>query len=422
MASDVALIRPTSCCGKKPFRDDDEQIDRQSERRKEDHQRREFPADRQIEAALIGVQHRVEGALAPLVEAAVLGFRVRAQEARGHHRRQRQRDHHRDEDRHRQRHREFAEQPPDDAAHQQQRDQHRHQRDTDRDDGKADFLGALEGGRQRLFAFLDIARDVFQHHDGVVDHEADRNGQRHQRQIVERIAEHPHQRAGAEQRQRHRHGRDHGGPETAQEDEDHHHDQRDGQQQRELHVLDRGADGLGAVADDLDLDRRRDRCDQPRQRRLDLVDGLDDVGAGLLEHDQEHAALAVGPCRLLGVFRPGDGLADVADPQRAAIAVGDDDVVPGLGIQQLVVGIDGVGAGVAVDIALRTVDGGDRDLAAHVFQRQAFGDEFCRIDLDPDRGLLLAADRDLGDAGDLADLLRELGIDAVADGGQRQRV
>ena len=318
---------------------------------------------------------------------------MRAQEARRHHRRQRQRHHHRNEDRHRQRHREFAEQPSDDAAHQQQRDQHRDQRNADRHDGEADFAGALERGGQRLLAFLDIARDVFQHHDGVVDHEADRDGQGHQRQIVEGIAEHPHQRAGAEQRQRHGDGRNDGRPEAAQEDEDHHDDERDGQQQRELHVLDGGADGLGAVADDFDLDRRRDRGHQPRQQRLDLVDGVDDVGAGLLEDHQEHAALAVGPGRLLGVFRPGDGLADVADPQRAAVAVGDDDVVPVLGIEHLVVGVDRVGAGIAVDIALRAVDRGDRDLAADVFQRQALGDQFGRIDLDADRRLLLAADR-----------------------------
>ena len=90
--------------------------------------------------------------------------------------------------------------------------------------------------------------------------------------------------------------------------------------------------------------------------------------------------------------------------------------------EQLVVGVDGVGARVAVDIAFRAVDGGDRDLRAHVLQRQALGDELGRVDLDPDGGLLLAADDDLRDAGDLADLLRELGIDAVADGGQRQRV
>ena len=56
------------------FRDDHEQIDRQSERREEDHQRREFPAQRQIEAALIGAKHGVERAFAPLVEAAVPGL------------------------------------------------------------------------------------------------------------------------------------------------------------------------------------------------------------------------------------------------------------------------------------------------------------------------------------------------------------
>ena len=263
------------------------------------------------------MQHPVEGPLAPLIEPAMPGLAVRAQEARCHHRRQRQRHHQRDENRHRQRHREFAEQPADDAAHQQQRDQHRHQRNADRDDGEADFAGALERGGERLFACLDIARDVLQHHDGVVDDEADGDRQRHQRQIVEGIAERPHQRAGAEQRQRHRHRRNHGGPEAAQEDEDHHDDQHDGDQKRDLHVLDGGADGQGAIADDLDLDRRRDRRDQPRQLRLDPVDGIDDVGAGLLEDDEEHAALAVGPGRLLHVLgarrRPGRCRGSAAD-------------------------------------------------------------------------------------------------------------
>ena len=61
----------------------------------------------------------------------------------------------------------------------------------------------LSAACHRRFAFLDMARDVLQHHDGVVDDEADRDGQRHQRQIVEAVAERPHQRAGAEQRQRH---------------------------------------------------------------------------------------------------------------------------------------------------------------------------------------------------------------------------
>ena len=159
-----------------------------------------------------------------------------------------------------------------------------------------------------------------------------------------------------------------------------------------------------------------------RQQRFDLVDGLNDVGARLLEHHQEHAALAVGPGCLLGVFRSGDGAADVANPQRPAIAIGDDDVVPVLRIQQLVVGVDGIGPLVAVDIALGAVDGRHRDLAADVFQRQSLGHQLGGIDLDPHRGFLLPADDDLRHAGDLADLLGELGVDRVAHRGQRQRV
>src|SRR6185437_8224306 len=365
----------------------------------------------EVEDAFVAAQHGVEAALAELIQASMPGLAMRAQEARGHHRRQRQRDHHRDADRHREHDREFTEQAADDAAHQQQRDQHRHQRNADRHDRETDFARALEGGGHRPFAFLDIARDVFHHHDGVVHDEADRDRQGHQREIVQRIAEHPHQRASAEQGQRHGDCGNHGGPEAAQEDEDHHDHEENGQQQRKLYVLDRGADGLGAVGDDLDLDRRRDRGNEARQQRLDLVDGLDDVGARLLEHHQEHATLAVGPGRLLGVFRAGHGASDAADPQRAAVAVGDDDVIPLVGVEQLVVGVDRVGPPLAVDIALRAIDSSERDLTANVLQRQNLGHELGRIELDADRWLLLAADDDLGNTRDLADLLGELGVD-----------
>ena len=135
--------------------------------------------------------------------------------------------------------REFAEQPADDAAHQQQRNEHGDQRDADGHDGEADLARALERRLQGRQAFLDVPIDVLQHHDGVVDHEADRDGQRHQRQIVQAVVEHVHHRRGAEQRQRHGDARNDGRPGVAQEQEDHHHDQRDGEHQREFHVAHR---------------------------------------------------------------------------------------------------------------------------------------------------------------------------------------
>ncbi len=83
--------------------------------------------------------------------------------------------------------------------------------------------------------------------------------------------------------------------------------------------------------------------------RLDLVDGVDDVGAGLLEHREDDAVLVV----LIGgdgaVDLVGDRLADVAHPDRRAVAVGEDHIVELVGVGDLVVGGDGEGDLVGVD-------------------------------------------------------------------------
>jgi len=68
---------------------------------------------------------------------------------------------------------ELAEQAADDAAHQQQRDQHGDQRDADRHDREGispePFIAASSGSSPSS----RVARDIFQHHDRVIDHEAD---------------------------------------------------------------------------------------------------------------------------------------------------------------------------------------------------------------------------------------------------------
>ncbi|GCC49127.1 hypothetical protein chiPu_0033630, partial [Chiloscyllium punctatum] len=133
---------------------------------------------------------------------------LRLQQLGAGHRDQRQRHHGGDQDRDRQRDGEFAEQAADDVAHEQQRDQHRDQRHRQRDDGEADLLGAAERRLEWRLALFDVSRDVFDHDDGVVDHEAGGDGQRHQRQIVQAEAEQIHRPKRADQRQRHRQARD----------------------------------------------------------------------------------------------------------------------------------------------------------------------------------------------------------------------
>ena len=44
----------------------------------------------------------------------------------------------------------------------------------------------------RRHAGLDVARDVLEHDDRVVDDESGRDGERHQRQVVEAVAEEVH--------------------------------------------------------------------------------------------------------------------------------------------------------------------------------------------------------------------------------------
>ncbi len=121
---------------------------------------------------------------------ACLGFRL--EQLGAGHRHQRQRHHGRNQDRHRQRDGEFAEQPADHVAHEQERDQHRDQRHRQRNDGEADLRGAFKRGLQRLLALFDVAGNIFDHDDGIVDDEAGGDRQCHQRKIVQAEAEQVH--------------------------------------------------------------------------------------------------------------------------------------------------------------------------------------------------------------------------------------
>ncbi len=242
--------------------------------------------------------------------------------------------------------------------------------------------------------------DVLQHHDCIVHHEADGNRQGHQRQVVERIAHRIHQSGGPQQSQRHGHAGNDGRPHVAQEQEDHHDDQEDRQAERELDVLDRRIDGRRAIDDRLELDGRRHRLHGLRQQLIDLLDGVDDVGAGLFEDLQHDARMPVLPGLHQHVLGSVDRHANVADAHRGAVLVGDDDIVPGCRFQQLVIVVNRKAVFDTVDRALRGVDRGRRDDVGNVLQLNTQRRNSRRIHLHTNRGFLLATQRNLGDTGD----------------------
>ncbi len=99
---------------------------------------------------------------------------------------------------------------------------------------------------ERRLAHLHVAHDVLEHHDRVVDDEADREHQRHHRQVVEAEAEQLHDRERADDRERQRQARDDRRRDVAQEEEDHQDHEDERHEHRELHVADRLADRLAS--------------------------------------------------------------------------------------------------------------------------------------------------------------------------------
>ena len=57
-----------------------------------------------------------------------------------------------------------------------------------RQHGEADLLAPFKRRLHRAHALFQVARDVLDHHDRVVHHEAGGDGQRHQRQVVQAVA------------------------------------------------------------------------------------------------------------------------------------------------------------------------------------------------------------------------------------------
>ncbi len=191
-ATETAWMTPVSCTGKNPFgtMTNSSAVSASVASEADQHQRL-MPED-DVERAAITLDDPIERTLGPPIEPATVVIRRVREQPRRHHRRQRERHRCRNQDRHRERDGEFAEQTPDDVAHEQQRNEHGDQRHRQRDDREADLFRAMQGGLDRRFPLLDEPCDVLDHHDRIVHDEAGRDGEGHQRQVVQAVAEEVH--------------------------------------------------------------------------------------------------------------------------------------------------------------------------------------------------------------------------------------
>ena len=238
---------------------------------------------------------------------------------------------------------ELAEQPADDAAHEQQRDEHRDQREGDRDDREADLAGALQRRLERPLALLEVAHDVLDHHDRVVDDEADRDRQPHQREVVEAVAQPRTSRRRCRAATAAPRCSGSPSPTSVRRKMKITRTTRPiGQHQRELHVVHRRRGSTSERSDtrstwtDGGIDASR--CGISALMR---VDDLERVGAGLALDHQHLGPLAVEPgAGARRFWCQSITSADVLEPHRRAVAIGDDDVAEARGVEKLIVGVE----------------------------------------------------------------------------------
>ena len=213
-----------------------------------------------------------------------------------------------------------------------------------------------------------MARHVLQHHDGIVHHKAGGDGQRHQRQVVQAVAHPVHHRKGTGQRHRHRHAGDDCRAQAPQKQAHHHNHQANGNHQRLLNFMNRGAQVGRAIRHHLHLHAVRQRGQQLRHQGAHPLHGLNHIGAGLLVQNQQNRGLAIGGAVIAQVLHRVDHLGHIAQTHHPAFAVTHDQGRIVCGGARLVIGLDLPGTVAGFHQALGAVGVAAHHRLAHRFQ------------------------------------------------------
>ncbi len=282
-------------------------------------------------------------------------------------------------------------------------------------------LGLVHDGLrniQFLRTALHADQDALGDDDGVVDHHAQRDDQRAQRDPVHRDAADTHGGECREDRQQQNRADDRRGSEAHENEErDDHDDERRDHVDDE--VLNRGIDDRALVIVLVQLDAYRAAALRLGDARIDVLPDLDDVAAedaGHADRDRRLAVVAIEFARRRLVAAPHAG--DIAQINHAPVGCGGD--------QQILDGFDRVDGPARVDddalVANRHIPRRYRGVllrqdVVDVGDGHAEGGRVFARDLHEDRLRQRAVDGHLGDAVDLQQvLLQGLGVTAELGG------
>ncbi|MEY9717746.1 hypothetical protein ABIA22_000236 [Sinorhizobium fredii] len=327
-------------------------------------------------------------------------------------------DYRRDRDRHGELQVELASDPRNEGG----RHEDGGQDERDGNDRRADFIHGYMRRLPRRHALRQIALDILDDDDRIVDHDADRQHQPEEGQHVEGEAEGEEQRECADQRHRNGDDRNDRGAPGLEENDDHQRDEDHRLGDRHVDLVDRFRDEFGRVVDDPVFEPLGKVPGKVGHRRLDRIRRRERIGAGAREDAKRDgwAAVQVTVCHIFA--RAELDARDVLQLDEPAILGGLDDHIAKLpGVTEAAVGGDGVLKG-AVARHRRTADRAAGDLDVLLAQRlddiagrHAVGGEFLRVEPDTKRILALAEQDDVADAVETDEQVANAGARVIGD-------
>ena len=252
-----------------------------------------------------------------------------------------------------------------------------------------------------------MARNVFQNHNGVINDESCRDGERHEAQVIETVVAEIHDTKGADQGNRHHDAGNERCTAILEEEVNRENDQRHGEDERSLDFLQRRQNRRCPVHDRLHMNACRYRCFKLRQDFFHMRHRLDDVGARLPIKNEHHRTLTVSQADVPDILNGIGNGCDVFEPHRCAITPDNDNGFVIGGRLGLIVGLQNPAPVRGFQAALGQIHVGLEYGIADIFAADAHRLNDRRNHRDPDGRLRAAANRDLSNPVHLGEFLRQ---------------